>query len=256
MQVYNEELSPVTRCIEKDKDKTLDDYEQQFEVIRKHVERYRHLDANTRILDIGCGTGWFPLLCEMKGLHCEGIEISPQLVGFSRKLGNQYGLQPDIRVGNIEEASIGISTYDVIVASNVFEHVQDWKTGIQKAFFALRPGGVFYFESTNKFSFTSGEFYMPFYGWLPDRFRWLLRTLVHGKDIMKLGIDFNQFTYFGLRRFFAQLGFKHIDDFLSFSDLHDIHSPKDVLVNIARNSRVIGDLALLFAPWTIFVCIK
>jgi 2-polyprenyl-3-methyl-5-hydroxy-6-metoxy-1,4-benzoquinol methylase len=213
MQVYNEELSDATRYIEHNKDKTLADYEPQFEVISKHVERYKHIDSNTRILEIGCGTGWFPLLCKMKGLHCEGIEISPQLVEFSRNLGNQCGVQPDIRVGNIEEANIGISRYDVIVASNVFEHVQDWKTGIQKAFFALRPSGVFYFVSTNKFSFTSGEFEIPFYGWLPDRLRYFLRTLLQGNDIMKLGIDFNQFTYFGLKRFFAQLGFKHIDDF-------------------------------------------
>jgi SAM-dependent methyltransferase len=254
--MHNQKLSDVTRYIERHKDIRLEDYEQSFEQIRKHITRFRPFDQNTRILEIGCGTGWFPLLCEMKGLHCEGIEISPQLVEFSRNLGNRYGLEPEISLGNIEVANIGTSTYDVIIASNVFEHVRDWKTAVKKVFFALKPGGVFYFSSTNKFSPISGEFDLPFYGWLPDRCRYHLRTLLQGKDIMQLGIDFNQFTYFELHRFFKHLGFKHIHDLLDFSDLYNIGGVRKTLLSSARNSKIVKDFVLLFAPITLFVCIK
>ncbi|MGA2770181.1 MAG: hypothetical protein ABSG26_05135 [Bryobacteraceae bacterium] len=54
-----------------------------------------------------------------------------------------------------------------------------------------------------EFSFVSSEYRgVPLYGWLPNALRYRLRVAVHAPDIMKLGIDFNQFTYFGLRRVF------------------------------------------------------
>src|SRR5207244_2759559 len=82
------------------------------------------------------------------------------------------------------------------------------RKGIGRIFRALKPDGVFYFTSTNKFSLVSGEYNFPLYGWLPDRWRYALRTRRQGEDIMNLGIDFNQFTFPQLRRFFRKTGFR------------------------------------------------
>ena len=134
--------------------------------------------------EIGTGTGWFPLLCKKNGLNCKGLEISPQLIEYAREVGRTYGIEPDIELGNLENTDLGRSTYDVIIASSVFEHVEYWQQGLKKIYDALTLGGVLFFESTNKFSFTSGEYTaVPLYGWLPNAARYKLRKMVHGEDI-------------------------------------------------------------------------
>ena len=135
--------------------------------------------------------GWFPILCKANGLQCKGLEISPQLIKAAIELGAENGIEPDIELGNVEETDIGTGQYDVIVASSVFEHVERWRDGLKRIYQALRPGGVLFFESSNKFSLKPTEYPIPFYGALPDRMRYRLRIMAQGPEIMKLGIDFN-----------------------------------------------------------------
>ena len=58
-----------------------------YEGIMQAVRRYKALDANTRMIEIGTGTGWFVLLCLMDGLNCRGMEISPQLIARAKEIG-------------------------------------------------------------------------------------------------------------------------------------------------------------------------
>ena len=176
------------------------------------ITPFKAIDENTDMLEVGVGTGWFPILCKKKGLRCKGIEISRQLVEYAHEYGGRYGIEPDIELGNIEETEIGESRYDVIIATSAFEHVERWREGLGKIHRALRPGGLFYFYSTNKFSFRSGEFDFPLYGWLPDAWRYRLRVSRQGEEIMKLGIEFNQFTFPQLRRAFRELGYTTVYD--------------------------------------------
>jgi len=257
MHVYSEELSDVSRYIENNRDLSLDDHRAAFGSYLERVSRFKKVDGSTKMLEIGIGTGWFPILCEANGVSCKGLEISPQLVEYARQFGRRYGIEPDIEVANIEEYDLGQEQYDVIIASSVFEHVEHWHPTMKKVYDALRPGGVLFFESTNKFSLTSGEFHFPLYGWLPDSLRYRLRVARQGPDIMKLGIDFNQFTYPLLRRTFRNVGFTQILDRLTLAKPEKIISPlKRFLVRLGKQFRPLGELTLLFAETTTFVCVK
>ena len=208
------------------------------------------------MIEIGTGSGSFPILCKLSGLQCEGLEISPQLVEHAHKWGKDLGAEPDIRLGNLEDEDLGENVYDVIIASSVFEHVEFWRPGLEKLYRALKPGGALFFESTSKWSIKSGELPpMPCYGWLPNWARYGLRKMIHGRDIMKLGIDFHQFTYIGLRRAFKQIGFSQCHDIV------DIRSGTNTgrtapLLNAAHRSRLVREPLLLLLEATTFVCIK
>jgi len=257
MDVCYEELSDVSRYIENNCHLALEDHLPKFEDYLRRVNRFRKIGPGSEILEIGIGTGWFPVLCKAQGLACKGLEISPQLVEFARSFGRKYGVQADVEVGNIETYDIGTERYDVIIAASVFEHVQNWEAALKRVYDALKPGGVLFFESTNKFSLISGEFHFPLYGWLPDRSRYRLRIARQGPEIMTLGIDFNQFTYPLLRRTFRRIGFTQIVDRVSLADLNVIGSPwKRWLVRTARRSRLLCGLVLSFSSTTTFVCLK
>jgi SAM-dependent methyltransferase len=258
MEIHYGELSDVDRYIRNQGPSTLEEKRAGFENLLRLIRKAKPVTASCRILEIGTGTGWFLLLCKLHGLHCKGLEISPQLIDFARGLGRSYGVEPDIDLGNLETADLGEAQYDVIICSSVFEHVERWEEGLRRVRQALAPGGALFFESTNKFSFTSGEWpAFPFYGWLPDRARYRLRRLAHGADIMKLGIDFHQFTYPRLRRAFRELGFSQVYDRIDLAEPESMTSPlRRFAVRICRRSRPLRRLALTFIEATTFVCVK
>lgn len=257
MRIHNQDLADVTRYIESNRLHSLEEKEADFEARLNRIQQFKKIEPGARILEIGTGTGWFTLLCQARNIRCKGLEISPQLIDYSRQLGRAHGLQADIELGNIEEAHIGTAQYDVVIGESVFEHVEHWQKALQRVFDALKPGGVFFFSSTNKFSLGSGEYHFPLYGWLPNRWRYRLRMARQGPDIMKLGIDFNQFTHAQLRRVFRELGFSQVLDRVEAAELDGITNPcKRALLEACRRSALVKWVVLLFCDATIFVCVK
>jgi SAM-dependent methyltransferase len=259
MKIHEEALPEIDRFLQNFGDEDLDgpDKTLQFENYLKMVRPFVKLTPETRILEIGTGTGWFPVQCARTGLRCRGLEISPQLVAHGQKLAARYGVKADIELGNIEQNDVGTNEFDVIVASSVFEHVEHWRLGLARVHQALRPGGVFFFSSTSKFSFTSGEYDFPLYGWLPDPWRYKLRIARQGPEIMKLGIDFNQFRYSVLRREFRKLGFSKVIDRVDRIDTATVADPVTrAFVSACRALPPLKAVTLTFSEATVFVCIK
>ena len=228
-----------------------------FERMIGRIRRFRAINGGTRILDLGSGTGWVEILCARRGIQCRGIDISEEMVSYSRALANEYGVAVDIQVGDIADGGIGTQQYDVVIANSIFEHVPDWRTGLRSVFDALVPGGVLYFVTPNKLSLTSQEYHLfPLYGWLPRAWRKRLRTLLEGPEILHLGFDYNEFNYLHMGRFLRKIGFRAALDPLDFIDPADIAHAKRRAVSLCRAFRPARWLALAFARNVKFLCIK
>jgi 2-polyprenyl-3-methyl-5-hydroxy-6-metoxy-1,4-benzoquinol methylase len=249
----------VAQYIEEEKQIKLEDKKPEFESLFKLVKRFKGINHTTKVLEVGVGSGWFQIFSKREGISCRGLEINPQLAGYAQQSGRKHGVKLDIEIGNIEEADIGTLEYDVIVACSTFEHVENWQKGLRRIFNALKPGGLLYFYSTNKFSFKSGEYDFPLYDWLPNSWRYGLRKARQGESIMEWGIDFNQFTYFQLRRFFKHLGFSLVLDWIDILDPDNLNHPtlrKKVALKILKSFKPLKHLFLFFSSGTLFICIK
>jgi 2-polyprenyl-3-methyl-5-hydroxy-6-metoxy-1,4-benzoquinol methylase len=261
MKIYHEELPDVRKYLDMHKDSELDDKRSYYKSIMHSVRRFKQVDSNTKMIEIGTGTGWFIILSLLDGLDCRGMEISPQLIHRAKEIGAKYDLDPDIELGNLEETDLGREKYDVAICSNVFEHVELWQEGVRKVAECLKPGGLMFFESTNKFSFHSGE-YSKFplyglYGWLPDQMRYKLRIAVQGEDIMKLGIDFHQFRHSVLRKEFERCGFRTILDRVQMADENVVSSGfRKAAVRVSRKVPPVKAASLAFSDATRFICLK
>jgi hypothetical protein len=98
---------------------------------------------------------------------------------------------------------------------------------------------------------------MWFYGWLPNWARYQFRKWIHGPDIMKLGIDFHQFRYSGMRKAFQRLGFKEIHDILDFADPDRSQSGlKRKFFKLSQRNWFFRKLFLFLFPTTTFVLVK
>ncbi len=256
MQIHQGELPEITRYIQNNQ-QPLQEKESQYQTYLRLLRKARPIDSSTRMLEFGTGTGWFPILCKLNGLSCKGLEISPQLIEHAMQLGRAHGVEPDIELGNIEDNDVGRDRYDAIIAVCVFEHVERWRSGLEKIYSTLAPGGALLFISTNKFFIGHNEYPWAFYGWMPDRMRYRFRIARQGPDVMKLGIDFNQFRHGQLRRAFREIGFRRILDRI------DLVSPTEIAfgwkrtaVQVIKAFGPMGKLALTFADTTLFVCVK
>ena len=130
---------------------------------------------------------------------------------------------------------------------------------MENVYNALKPGGVFYFASNNKWSYKvmSGEFWLPFYDKLPDFVRYNIRILAQGKDIMQLGIDFNTFTNQKLRRIFKKLNYSIIADKIDLREASELNNPIKVkFLNLAKKSSSFKKIIETFVPGTYFICVK
>ncbi|HEX3876694.1 MAG TPA: class I SAM-dependent methyltransferase [Bryobacteraceae bacterium] len=260
MQVHQESIREIDRYIANEGTYNLDDKIPAYERYLSFVGKIKPVTPDLRILEVGTGTGWFPILCKKNGLNCKGLEISPQLLNLGMEIGRRNGVIPDIELGNIEDGNVEDNSYDVIIASSVFEHVEYWRRGLEKVYAALKPGGVLFFESTNKFmvKHSASEYpAMPFYGWLPKSVRFKLRQRVHGEDVMKLGIDFNQFTFPQLREAFKEIGFRRVLDVVDLVDASTMGGSKRAVTNLSRSFGPARWVVLTFLMQaSTFVCQK
>jgi 2-polyprenyl-3-methyl-5-hydroxy-6-metoxy-1,4-benzoquinol methylase len=261
MQVHYGALAEIDRYIEasqRNSHYSIDCYDQIVSrYLRVVAQGLDGLTERARILEIGIGTGWFPIICKLRGLQCHAVEISPQLVEYARRWGRSLGVDPDVELGNVESTSLGDCVYDAVIAANVFEHVENWKLALTNIYRCLKPGGTLYFESTNKFALRSGEYSFPLYGWLPDWVRYKIRVIFDDREIMKLGIDFNQFRYSQLRREFKRIGFSRVLDRIEMAQDDMISSSfRKMIVRVSREVPVLKTVALTFCEVTRFLCIK
>ncbi len=97
--------------------------------------RYRW---NNRLLEVGFGPGTLLQAAARAGWSSEGVEVSHMAVEHLRSLG--------LRAfhGELAAACYPTSSFDIVVASELLEHVVDPKTLLQEIARLLRPGGLFW----------------------------------------------------------------------------------------------------------------
>jgi 2-polyprenyl-3-methyl-5-hydroxy-6-metoxy-1,4-benzoquinol methylase len=231
----------------------------EFNQFINNIKKFTEIKKDTKLFEVGTGNGWFQILCKKNGINSMGIDVVPHNIEFAENLAKKYNHNLDIILGSIESTDIGKSKYDIITALSVFEHVQYWKKGLLNVYNALKPNGLLLLISTNKFSLISGEYKFPFYGWLPKRIRFKLRSWFQGKEALSYNLDFNQFTYFHLSRFFKKVGFSKIFDIwdvIEEVDFLDSSFLKRYMIKFAKHSKLFSRLSLWFLPITFFICIK
>jgi len=100
-----------------------------------------------RLLDVGCGPGFFLQTALRRGWLAHGIEPSRQAAAHARTLG---ALVTEGFFNDASAASLG--RFDAVNLSNVLEHVPDPAQLLQLAHGVLEPGGAICVTVPNEFS--------------------------------------------------------------------------------------------------------
>jgi len=99
-----------------------------------------------RILDMGCGTGWFTEELARIG-EATGVELSEVAVSLAR---SRYP-HATFLAGNVLKMALPAAHFDVVVSLEVIAHVEDQDGYLERAVQALKPGGYLVITTVNKF---------------------------------------------------------------------------------------------------------
>ncbi|SRR5712692_5980082 len=102
--------------------------------------------ARPRILDFGCGRGWFTeRLADLGEAH--GIDLSPEGIAAAQ------ARRPDITylAGSVYEAYLPKAYFDVLISQEVIAHVENQLRYVHRASEVLKPGGYLIITTGNKF---------------------------------------------------------------------------------------------------------
>jgi 2-polyprenyl-3-methyl-5-hydroxy-6-metoxy-1,4-benzoquinol methylase len=109
-------------------------------------------DSAPLILDIGCATGALLAVLRDKGWRVTGVEISPSAIYAKneRKL--------DVRNVPLEENNFPDSSFDVILASHLIEHLNEPKTFLEETYRILKDNGSIFITTPDISGFQSRLF--------------------------------------------------------------------------------------------------
>lgn len=91
-----------------------------------------------KLIDIGAGNGLVLRIFRQKGFEVTGMELSPTLCEAMKKNPKMKGI--NVFQGDVSKKT-GNEDYDVVLASDVIEHIKDDKGALDNLFSFLKPGG-------------------------------------------------------------------------------------------------------------------
>jgi len=115
-------------------------YALRADVLSAALERARVSPAGRRVLDVGCGTGFWTEYYVSRGAHYTGIDIAQVSVD---RLAERYPAQRFLRADVSEGVPQG--PYDIVNVFDVLYHVTDdarWESALRQLAAALAPGGL------------------------------------------------------------------------------------------------------------------
>jgi len=108
------------------------------------IKFFFDLKRHGRILDIGCGMGYFLYACRARGYIVEGMDISRDSSTYARS-----ELKIPVTTGSIEEINFEVSSIDIITMWHVLEHTHDPRKYLTKAWNWLKPEGLLIVDVPN-----------------------------------------------------------------------------------------------------------
>ena len=98
-----------------------------------------------RALEIGCGTGGLAIFLASRGMRVSAIDneqYDAAALETARREACKRGLTVDVRHGDAVALPYPTSAFELVVCSQVFEHLSDPDAALREIARVLKPGGV------------------------------------------------------------------------------------------------------------------
>ena len=149
------------------------------------------LRLGMRVLELGCGTGYFTRELARCGADIVAVDVSPELLEIARADSLAENVRYEIQ--NACALSYPDAYFDSVVGSSVLHHM-DIKQALTETFRVLKEGGTIYFTEPNMLNPQIA---------IQKNFPWVKRTLGDSPDE-------TAFFRWPLQRLLKQTGFRDV----------------------------------------------
>lgn len=129
--------------------KDYDKHKQQNSYYYKNLKKipliYFKNPQKLRVLEIGCGTG--QILADFNPKYGIGVDISKNMIALANKKHNKKNLR--FMVDNIENSKLNEGKFDVVIMTDVVEHLNDFEKAAQNIKKYVRRGGSILITTAN-----------------------------------------------------------------------------------------------------------
>lgn len=121
--------------------------------------------AEASVLNLGCSTGIIDEYLAPSVASMTGVDIDEPAI----TLANSRRSAPNVtfKIDDAMQLSFADDTFDVVICSQVYEHVPDATRMMAEIHRVLRVGGVCFFAATNRWAIVEKHHKLPFLSWLP-----------------------------------------------------------------------------------------
>lgn len=110
---------------------------------RSEFEKNLPQDRSLRILDVGCGAGFFELVLAPMGHNVTGIDLTPEMITEARKLaGSHHSGSAEFLVMDAEKPEFPDNWFDAVISRNLTWTLPHPAEAYAEWHRVLKPGGV------------------------------------------------------------------------------------------------------------------
>jgi SAM-dependent methyltransferase len=113
------------------------------------IVRELGIGKGTKVLDVGCGPGYFEMMMKGTGAEFHAIDYSQDMVRAACANLAENGMQADVRRMDAQRLEYPDGTFDAVIARNVFWSLPDPKAAYREMLRVMRPGAKAYLSDGN-----------------------------------------------------------------------------------------------------------
>ncbi len=92
----------------------------------EHVLQFLKLTSADKLLDVGCGSGFFSKLAQAKGASVTGIDASPPLIEQAK----QRNAAINFFTGEMEDLPFADEDFDIVCAFNSIQYAESFRQAL------------------------------------------------------------------------------------------------------------------------------
>ena len=117
-----------------------------------------------KILDVGCGN--CRNLLPFSKFDCYGVDFSENMIKEAEKFVSKKNMKVTLKVGDVTKIPFKDESFDLIIVSEVLEHLENDAKGISEVYRILRPSGLAFFSVPH----ANYPFFWDPINWVLERF--------------------------------------------------------------------------------------
>lgn len=132
----------------------------------EHFFKKKSLKQMT-LLDVGSSTGIIDNYLAKYLKKVTGIDVDESGIKFAKKQFKKPNLK--FLLGSGLDLKFKDRSFDIIICTQVYEHVPDPKKLFSEIHRVLKPGGIVYFAAINRLWIIEPHYRLPFLSWFPKK---------------------------------------------------------------------------------------